>query len=130
MRLILLLEAMLLVVQRIVLPAEGFHVHSEAFRSLPGTSPQYNSCTRFPLGALLSVCHFVAYGYIAILLRFYIMSWFYYSEKLSAFRFCVSFARITQNERVMPVFFHASLYSEQLKGFRPVWLLGTCGKHR
>ena len=62
---------MLLVVQRIVLPAEGFHVHSEAFLSLPGTSPQYNSCTLFPLGALLPVCHFVAYGYVTILVRLY-----------------------------------------------------------
>ena len=69
MRLILLLEAMLLVMQRIVLPAGGFLVHSEAFLSLPGKMPQYNSCTRFPLGALLSVYHFVAYGYITTLLN-------------------------------------------------------------
>lgn len=61
---------MLLVMQRIVLPADGFHVHSEAFLSLPGTRPQYNSRSRFPIGALLSVCHFVAYGYITTL-RYY-----------------------------------------------------------
>lgn len=126
MRLIILLEAMLLVVQRIVLPAEGFNVHPEAFLSLPGTSPQYNSCTCFPLGALLSVCHCVAYGYFTILLRFDIMSWFYYLEELSAFRFYVSFERITHNASVLS----CVLYSELLKGFRPVWLLGNCDKDR
>jgi len=106
MRLIAVLEAMLLVVQRIVLPAKGFHVHSEAFLSLPDTSPQYNSCTLFPLGAVLSVCHFVAYG-----LYFYYMTTPRYcfmvlllGGELSAFRFYVSFVRITQNERIMPVF--------------------------
>jgi hypothetical protein len=95
------------------------------FLSLPGTSPQYNSCTRLPLGSLLSVCHFVPYGYITILLGFEIMSWFYYSEELSAFRFCVSFARITQNERIIPVFFRVFYIRNCCKDFDHFGCWGT-----
>ena len=38
------------------------------------------------------------------------MSWFYYSEELSAFRFYVSFARVTQNELIIPVFFMCFIF--------------------
>ena len=62
----------------------------------------------------MPISHLALSYQFATLLRtaveFDIMSWFYYSEELSAFRFYVSFARVTQNELIIAVFFMCFIF--------------------